>query len=184
MTIRIKLIIGLLIIIFYLICKYMNILRNEIIFFKTNKNKIKLAIFSRSIKNGGVERQTSLMLHYFNKVKIFDLFLFTLKHKEENEYKIDANIKRIVIKRNLFQILIENNIEILIYQFYKVSEIKKLNNLKNTKTIFINRSCFLHWIYYNKLYFFNTVYKTYRQCKYLISLVPFENNLNCKKMRE
>jgi hypothetical protein len=180
MIIKKKLIIEF-IIIFCLVCKYINNLWNEIIIFRTNKIKIKIAIFSYSVKNGGVERQTSLMLHYFNKVKIFDLFLFTLKHKEENEYKVDENIKRIVIKRNLFQILIENNIDILIYQFYKVSEIKKLNNLKKTKTIFINHSCFLHWIYYNKLFFFKTVYKTYRQCKYLISLVPFENNYLFKK---
>ena len=50
---------------------------------KYNTIKIKIAIFSRSIKNGGVERQTSLLLNNFNKVKIFQLYLFTIKKKRK-----------------------------------------------------------------------------------------------------
>lgn len=137
--------------------------------------KIKIAIFSPSLSNGGIERQTSLMLKYFNKVKIFKLFLFTISDKEENEYKIDSNIKRIIIKNDLIHILKKKKINILIYQFYNDSEIKQLNNLNNTKTIIINHSCFLHWIYYKAYFFYKTVYKTYKNCKYLVSLIPFEN---------
>jgi hypothetical protein len=55
------------------------------------------------MKNGGSERSASLICHYFNKVKIFKLFLFTLKDKEENEYYIDENIERIVVKQNLIK---------------------------------------------------------------------------------
>ena len=60
---------------------------------KMNKNKIRIGITANSIKNGGAERQTSLILHYFSKIEIFDLFLFTKKEKEENEYKININTK-------------------------------------------------------------------------------------------
>ena len=151
------------------------------IYYKNNKNKIKLAIFVNSLKNGGAERQTSLLLYYFNKLKIFNLFLFTNIEKEKNEYTIDENIKRIVIKNNLVQILKEYCIDILIYQFYTAKEIEQLNNLSKTKTIFINRSCFLHWIYYNSYHFLNSIYKSYKHCKYLISLVPFENDYLFKK---
>lgn len=121
------------------------------------------------------------MLNYFNKVNFFDLYLFTKKDKEKNEYNLDKNIKRKVIKNNLIQILVQNDIDILIYQFYKHLEINQLNNMNKIKIIVINRSCFLHWMYYRRYYFFKTVYKAYRHCKYLISLIPFENNYLFKK---
>jgi len=44
------------------------------------------------------------------------------------------------------------------------------------KIILINRSCFLHWIYYKKYYFFRTYYRIYKNAEYSISLVPFEND--------
>ena len=78
----------------------------------------------------GVERQTSLIMKYFNKVKFFKLFLFTIKDKEENEYKIDNNIKRIIIKNDLIEILKKIKIDILLYQFYNVKEIEQLNKFK------------------------------------------------------
>ena len=53
---------------------------------------------------------------------------------------------------------------------------KVLNNLKTTKTIFYNHSCFLIWIYANFFYYFKTVYNEYKNSKYIISLVPFEND--------
>ena len=134
-----------------------------------NKNikKIKIAIYAYSIKNGGIERQTSLLLNNFNKIKIFKLYLFTIHKKEPDEYFIDKNIPRIIIKNNLIDILIQNSIDILIYQFYNFKQIKFLNNFNKTKTIIINRSCFLHWIYYKKYFFFKTIYKAYKNCKYL-----------------
>ena len=171
----------LIIISYFLVIIYKNPFWLDKIYIKIIKNKIKIAILSNSIKNGGLERQTSLMLHYFNKINIFDLYLFTLMDKQENEYKIDVNIKRITIKNNLSEILNENDIDILIYQFYKVKEIEQLNNMIKTKTIFINRSCFLHWIYYKIYNYFKILYRAYRNCKYLISLVPFENNYLFKK---
>jgi glycosyltransferase involved in cell wall biosynthesis len=114
-------------------------------------------------------------------VRIFNLYLFTRKNKEKDEYIIDKSIKRIIIKNNLIQALKQNNIDILIYQFYIAKEIVELNKLNKTKTIFINRSCFLHWIYYELYYFFKTVYKAYKKSRYVISLIPFENDYLFKR---
>ena len=105
------------------------------------------------MKNGGAERQTSLLLNNFIKVKIFQLYLFTIKDKEENEYIIDKDIERIIIKNDLIEVLKQKDIDILIYQFYQENQIEQLNKLNKTKTIFINRSCFLHWIYYKVIIF-------------------------------
>lgn len=144
-------------------------------------NKIRIGIVSQSLKNGGSERQTSLLLHYFNKVKNFELFLFTFKGKEKDEYKINNNTHRIIIKNNLNKLLIENNIDILIYQLYNKNEMKDFSKLNKTKIIFINRSCFLHWIYYNKTFVYKEIYNIYKKSKYIISLIPFENEYLFKK---
>ena len=153
----------------------------DIKYFKKKTNKIRIGIAVYSIKNGGSERQTSLILNYFNQMRIFKLFLFTIKEKEENEYLIDNSIERITFKKNLTEKLAEKNIDILIYQFYNEHEMKQLNNLTNIKTIFINRSCFLHWIYYNSYFIYKTIYNVYKKSKYIISLIPFENDYLFKK---
>ena len=62
------------------------------------KNKIKLAIYYTSIKNGGIERLTALLMNYLDKVKIFNTYLLTKQPKDENEYQITKNTKRIIIK--------------------------------------------------------------------------------------
>lgn len=113
---------------------------------------------------------------------MFELILITNKNKEENEYYINDNIKRIIKKKkNLILLLKKENIEILIYQFYNLKEINELNKLKEIKTIFINRSCFLHWIYYNAFSLLSKLYLAYKKASYLISLIPFENNYLFKK---
>ena len=65
---------------------------------------------------------------------------------------------------------------ILIYQQYKIREIKELIKLKETKTIFINHSCFLFWIYKNQFSYIVNTYKLYKKAKYIISLISFEND--------
>ena len=152
---------------------------NDLIF-NNEENKIRIGIVSQSLKNGGCERQTSLILNYLNKIKIFDFFLFTKKEKEENEYLIGQNIERIILQSNLISLLIIKKIDILIYQFYDINEISQLNSLK-IKLILINRSCFLHWIYYKDYYTFEKLYTVYSQSKYIISLIPFENDYLFKK---
>ena len=151
-------------------------------FYENSLNKtINIGLVSRSIKNGGSERSASLICHYFNKVKIFKLFLFTLHDKEKNEFHIDENIERIVIKHNLIEVINQTKIDILLYQLYDVRQAYELNKLKYIKVIIINRSCFLHWIYYDGYNFFKTYYKMYKNAEYSISLVPFENDYLFRK---
>ena len=148
---------------------------------KTLNKKIRIGIVSSSIKNGGIERSTSLILNYFNKVKIFKLFLFTRKEKQYNEYFIDNNIKRIIYKNNLTGFLQQQKIDILLYQLYNYKEINILKTIKNLKLILINNSCFFIWIYNKNYKFFKTYYQAYKNCDYTISLVPFENDYLFKK---
>jgi hypothetical protein len=150
---------------------------------KTNSfiKKIKVALAANSIKNGGAERSASLICYYFNKVKIFKFFLLTLTRKEKNEYAIDGNIKRIMIKNNLIEIIKKKKIDILLYQTYDYNQINELNKIKDLKIILINRSCFLHWIYYNRYDFFRNYYKIYKKADYAISLIPFENDYLFRK---
>ena len=156
---------------------------NDILLYKYsyNKEKIKIGIVAHSIKNGGCERQTSILLTHFNKVKNFELFLFTNKEKEDNEYTINENIKRMIIKNNLVSLLKQENIDVLLYQLYSIPEIYELNKLKNIKIIYINRSSFLHWVYYDSFGFCKYLYKAYKDNNYTISLIPFENYYLFKK---
>ena len=91
----------------------------------------------------------------------------------------------IKILKGLFYIIIEYlislKIDILIYQFYDYKEINSVNKLKNIKIIIFNRSCFLHWIYYNDYDKFKNYYHSIKNSKYIISLVPFENDYLLKK---
>jgi hypothetical protein len=151
-------------------------------FYKNSLNiKINIGIVSKSIKNGGIERAAALILYYFNKVKIFKLFLFTLFGKQDNEYFIDNNIERITFKNNLIGLIVQKKIDILIYQLYNYKEINELNKIKNLKVVLINNSCFLFWIYSNGFYYFKTYYEAYKNSQYTISLVPFENDYLFKK---
>ena len=143
--------------------------------------KINIGLVAFSLKNGGAERSASLISYYFSKVKIFNFFLFTFKAKEKNEYTINGNIERIIIKDNLIKLIKKKKIDILIYQLYKYKQINELNKIKHLKIILINRSCFLHWIYYKKYNYFKNYYRIYKKAEYSISLVPFENDYLFRK---
>ena len=58
--------------------------------------------------------------------------------------------------------------------------IKILNSLKNIKIIFYIHQCFLFWIY-SDLFHFKSLYKVYQKSKYVISIVPFENDYLFRK---
>lgn len=148
------------------------------------ESKIKIGIYTYSLKNGGLQKLTSLIIKYFLKARIYDLYIYTKLPKETNEYLIPNNITRIAIKnprlQNLINQTIKNNIDILIYNFYNSTEIKILTNLKNIKTIFYIHQSFLYWIYFD--YFsFISLYKSYQGSKYIIALVPFENDFLFRK---
>ena len=133
------------------------------------------------MKNGGRARITSLLLNYFYKIKIINLFLFTKKNKQNNEY-IVPHIKRIIIKNNLVHKILKYKIDILIYQLDNIDEIKQLNKKKFIKIIFYIHSSNFDWVYSNYS-IFKEIYNEYINCKYIISLVPFENDYLFKKWK-
>ncbi len=140
--------------------------------------KIRIGIICYSIKNGGIERLVALLINYLYKVKIFNLYLITLI-KETNEYKIEGNISRIVIRNNILDLVKtvkKNKIEILIYNFYNYKEINILNKIKEFKVIFYNHSCLFFCFYTHLFDILSNIYNAYKNAKYIISLIPFEND--------
>ena len=75
----------------------------------------------------------------------------------------------------------KNKIDIFIYQLSDYNEITLLNNLKKIKVIFYQHSCFFYWIYLDKFNEFKNIYKALQNSKYVITLVPFENDYLFKK---
>ena len=136
------------------------------------------------MKNGGIERVFSIIIKYLSREKYFSFYLITKKRKQSGEYPLPNNVQRISLtnqKINLYKALEKEKIDILIYN-YEDKEIEKLNQLKKTKVIYYNHSSFLYWIYKVHLYNFkHTVYYLYKKCKYVISLIPVENDYLFKK---
>jgi glycosyltransferase involved in cell wall biosynthesis len=154
-------------------------LKNYDISFKFNNNninkKIKIGIISHCIKNGGRARITSLLINYLDKINIFKIYIFTRLPKELNEYIIPKNIKRIIIKEDFNKIIKKKKINVIIYELDNVEEIILLNKLKKTKVIFYLHSSNFFWLYEN-FSKFKLIYKAYSHSKYIVSLVPFEND--------
>ena len=74
----------------------------------------------------------------------------------------------------------KNRIEILIYQFIRIKEINILNKLKNKKVIYYQHSSLFLRIYV-KYSYFKSLYKEYLNSKYIISLIPLENDFIFQK---
>ena len=144
--------------------------------FDKNINKrINIAIYAFGIKNGGRARSTSLLINNFDELKIFNLFLFTKREKEKEEYKLPTNLKRIIITNNLIKNIKRNKIEMFIYQLSIHEEIKILNNLKNIKVIFYQHLGILDWIYGNYTIFKN-IYRDFTYSKFIVNIIPYEND--------
>ena len=158
-----------------LIPKYLNLGYNDKI-----KNKIRIAIYTGTLHGGGRAKITTILINYLINIEIFDVYLFTNEKKKSNEYKISNSTKRIIIKNNLFEIIEKVKINILIYELKNVSEINKLNNLENIKVIYYHHSSILGYIY-NKNYSYLKIYKAFKESKYIINLIPFENDYLFKK---
>ena len=156
-------------------------------------NRIRIAIYTISLKDGGLQRFTSNFINNLDKVKLFKFYLFTQTEKEENEYKILDNVKRIFIKNDsdindVIKHIKKNKIDIFIYQFPRKKDIYALNNLKSiynlnkVKVIFYIHSSFFYW-FYSTYYSSLDIYKEYTKSKYVISLIPLENDYLFKKWR-
>ena len=168
-------------ILFYKLIKLVLFIAN--IFFITYKDLdyLRLGIYTYSLKGGGTERVTALMLNYLSKEKRFYIYVFSQKNREENEYKIPDNIKRVYIEEKYSSKILKvqlkvKRINILIYQFPHGDEISVLNKLEKVKIIIYSHFCFLTWIYFYELHFFKILYNSYKESKYIVSLVPFEND--------
>ena len=144
-------------------------------FDKNVKKKINIGIYAFGIKNGGRARSTSLLINNIDKLQIFNIFLFTKRGKEKDEYQLPNNLKRITIKNDLIKQIKKNKLEILIYQLSIHEEIEKLNNLHKVKVIFYQHLGVFDWIYGNYK-IFKTIYRDYINSKYVINIIPYEND--------
>ena len=147
-------------------------------------NKIKIGTFTYYLENGGRSRITTFLLNYLYKSKFFNLYLFTSKKKDNNEYFIEKNINRILIYdytiNNLIKYILKKRIHIFIYQFSYSNEINALNQLKKVKIIIYLHQSIFYWIYSNYTTF-KSIYKSYKESKYVISLIHLENDYIFKK---
>ena len=157
--------------------KYINLTFHNYI---SDKIKINIAIYTHCIKNGGRARVTALFLKYLYKIRLFNMYLFTRRYKEDNEYFFPDNIKRIIIKNDLIKAIKKNRIDILIYELDEIKDILTLNNFSNIKVIFYHHSSTFDWLYENYT-IFKSIYKTFFNSKYVVSIVPFENDYLFKK---
>ena len=144
---------------------------------------IRIGIYAHSLSNGGVERNTALLLNHLSIIKNYEIYLF-YHIKNNNEYKISLNIQRINInleKNTLKRKLLNKKINIFIYQQYDERIMLMLKSLKKIKILFYNHSCFLFWIYSHDLTIFSSAYNQYKNSKFVISLIHFENDFVFKK---
>ena len=157
----------------------------QVIFYKDVDN-IRIGIYTYALKGGGTERITALMLNYLSMESDFKIYAFSQKQKEENEFSIPNSVKRTYIERKSSskRLRIElkiKRIDIFIYQFPEGEEIKFLNTLEKVKIIIYSHFCFLTWLYFYEIHNFKTLYNSFKESKYVVSLVPFENDYVFKK---
>ena len=124
------------------------------------KKKIRIGIYTFCMKNGGRARITSKLINLLYKIKIFNIYLFTLKGKEDNEYKIPKDIKRYIIKNNNISKIFKKEIDILILQINNYKKIKILKNFKKIKIIYYLHNSIFQIIYSNYT-IINHLYKEY-----------------------
>ena len=152
-----------------------------IIYFKYNK--IKIAIHYDSLNNGGAQRVSALLTSYISKNTTFDVYLF-INEKVKNEYIIPVNVKKRYLPKGinyLKKALIKSHIDIIIYQLGKFDEIHFLNNLESIKTIIIIHFSIFSLFYLDEFSFLKRIYNEYKNSKYIVSLIPFENDFLFKK---
>ena len=148
-------------------------------FFKSEKNSIKVAFYCLRFKYGGVEKVISNLLKYLSQNRYFKFYLITVSSILEGEYSIPNNTKRISLydeKIKIFELIEKEHIDIIIYNFYNIKEMNKFNKLNSTKVIYFDHSSYFFWIYRHIYSFNNSIYNIYKRSKYIISLIPLEND--------
>ena len=66
------------------------------------KNKIRIGTYVYDLKNGGRARLTAMLLNYFCRINIFNIYLL-INSKKDGEYIINENVKRVSIKKIKFK---------------------------------------------------------------------------------
>jgi len=148
-------------------------------FNRSKNDKIKVAFYNNCIRYGGIERVTAILLNYFSKEQNFTFYLITISGILEEEYSIPSNVNRISLSEqntNIYRVIKTENIDILVYNFDDPKEIKKLNKLNSIKIIYCTHSVFLYRIYQHYYRIEDTVYQSYKSCKYVLTIVPLEND--------
>ena len=139
------------------------------------QRKMRIGIYTLCMKNGGRARIASILIKLLYKIKIFNIYLFTVKNKEDNEYNFQKDIKRLIIKNKNLTKIFKSQIDILILQIINYEKTKFLNNNKKIKIIYYLHNSIFQIIYSNYTYI-NSLYKEFVKSKYIISLIPFEND--------
>ena len=147
--------------------------------FKIGK-RIRVGIYTFCMKNGGRARIASMLINFLFKFKLFKIYLYTQKIKENDEYAIPKNIKRSIINKDNITKIYKNKIDILIFHSSGYQALKILNNYNNIKVIYYLHNSIYNFLYLNYTYF-NLLYKEYTKSNYVISLIPFENDFLFKK---
>ena len=92
---------------------------------------------------------------------------------QEGEYIIPNNTVRLSLieqNMNLIELIKREQIDILIYNFYKKKEMFELTKLNGTKTIFFDHSSVLFWIYRGEINFNYSFYSLYKK---LMNMIQF-----------
>lgn len=151
------------------------------------KDKVRLAIYIHSLSINEFEKLNALLINHLSRERIFDIYLFYNK-KYKNEFWLNKTIHRIKIKRHSTQILrrklIEYKIEMLLYQFYSIKDMKMLNIIdkkNNVRTLIINHPSYLSWIYNEDYNFCSKLFNYYKQTKFISSYIAYESEYLHKK---
>ena len=145
------------------------------------QKKIRIGIYTLCMKNGGRARITAILINSLYKFQIFNIFLYTQKTKEKHEYSYPKKVKRSTI--NLYNItkILRNKIDILIFNMLSYRSTKIFNGINKIKIIYYLHNSIFSFIYSDYYAFFKLLYKEYAKSKYIISLIPFENDFLFKK---
>jgi len=144
------------------------------------KKKLRIAVYTLTISGGGRARMTSLLINYLHKIKIFKLYLFSNFNQQKYEFIIPKDTTRVLVKNNLIKKIEKYKIDVLIHQLIRIREIKQLNKLKNTKVIFYLHSSIFSCIY-SSIYYFKKVYNEFKKSKYVVNIIPYENDYLFKR---
>ena len=175
-----------LLVLFFFIALEIGKLKKEQKQYNLQLGQIKVGINYFRMKDGGGEKQTSLLLKELSNVRFLKFYLLS-GEEEAGEYYIPKNVTRLIVYNNytlnitkLTTEIIEHKIDILIYQGYDVKAAKILQTL-NIKIIVLNRSSIFHWFYYNYIDIFRNLYIYYKNFSLVLNLIPIEGNYLYKK---